>query len=50
VFYHFFFQTIFFVGACSFGVLALLPASLVAGSSAGAGSAENPGVVLPLIY
>jgi hypothetical protein len=34
----------------SFGVLALLLASLVAGSSAGVGAAENRGVVLPLIY
>jgi len=50
VFCYFLFQTIFFVSACSFGVLALLLASLVAGSSAGVGAAENRGVVLPLIY
>ena len=46
VFCYFLFQTIFFVSACSFGVLALLLASLVFFVSA----AENRGVVLPLIY
>ena len=46
VFCYFLFQAIFFVSACSFGVLALLLASLVFFVSA----AENRGVVLPLIY
>jgi hypothetical protein len=46
VFCYVLFQTIFFVSAFSFGVLALLLASLVFFVSA----AENRGVVLPLIY